>query len=443
MTEDTLLRALPDDGLEPGALERFLDVGGGGDVDWRHGRGWSLVYDSPAWHQDLVYGAVARFAHENALSHAAFPSAARFESSVIAMVTSVISPGVRAYGVFASGSTEATMIAVKAYRDRAAVAAPKIVIPATAHPAFHKAAAYLGLGVVTVAVGDDGRPDVDEVLAALDANTVVVGLSAPCYPYGVVDPIVEIAAGAAARGVGVHVDAAMGGLFLPFLGVTGAQPPHFGIDVPGVTSVAVDLHKYGYSAKGASVLLFAEPELRHAAYHTFIGWPGGAYAASGVLGTRSVAAAAGAFTAMAALGRRGYETLTDNVMQTTRRLQHGLADAAGLTSVGRPPMSVFAATAQHVPIGALAGALQAKGWWIDAQSSPPSIHFTVFPRHAHVVDAFVNDVRVAAVHVTQPGTPSETVLPSSYGVMTRGGAALTEAALFADLDARFDGPGGT
>jgi len=190
MTDDSLLRGLPDDGLEPAAVERFLAAGSGGDVDWRQGRGWSLVYDSPEWHQELVYGAVARFTHENALSHAAFPSAARFESSVIAMVASVISPGTRAYGVFASGGTEATMIAVKAYRDRARVPAPAIVIPVTAHPAFRKAAAYIGLGVVTVEVGDDGRPDVDAVLAVLDANTVAVCLSAPCYPYGVVDPIV-------------------------------------------------------------------------------------------------------------------------------------------------------------------------------------------------------------------------------------------------------------
>jgi glutamate/tyrosine decarboxylase-like PLP-dependent enzyme len=443
VTTDPFIDALPEQGIEPAELERLLAEGAGGDVDWRRGRGWSLVYDSPAWHQELVYGAVARFAHENALSHAAFPSAARFESSVIAMAASVMSPGVRAYGVFASGGTEATMIAVKAYRDRARHEAANIVIPVTAHPAFRKAAAYLGLEVVSVPVGPDGVPAVDELLAAIDEHTVVVGLSAPCYPYGVVDPIVEVAAGAAERGVGVHVDAAMGGLFLPFLDAAGAVPPRFGIDVPGVTSVAVDLHKYGYSAKGASVLLFADPALRHAAYHTYIGWPGGAYAASGVLGTRSVAAAAGAFTAMAALGRRGYEMLTDDVMTTTRRLQSGLADAAGLAPVGHPPMSVFAATSARLPIGALAGVLSAKGWWIDAQSPPPSIHFTVFPRHAAVVDAFVDDVRAAAEHLSEPGTSAESALPSSYGVMVRGNDSLTEEALFADLDARFDGPGET
>jgi sphinganine-1-phosphate aldolase len=444
---DRLPDALPEAGADPAALSALLDESGAGDVDWRHGRGWSLVYDSPPWHQELVETAVAKFAHENALSHAAFPSAARFESSVIAMVASVIAPGVAAFGLFASGGTESTMIAMKAYRDDARVRrpdvdAPNIVVPVTAHPAFHKAAAYLDLQVVTVPVGDDGLPDPGDVVAACGPQTIVVGLSAPCYPYGVVDPIVEIAAAVRDRDIGVHVDAAMGGLFLPFLAAAGAEPPRFGIDVAGVTSLGVDLHKYGYSAKGASVLLFARPELRHAAYHTYLGWPGGAYASPGVLGTRPVSAAAGAFTAMAALGRSGYEALTRDVMETTRRLQRGLADAAGLEPVGAPPMSVFAATSPRADIGALAGAIQQRGWWIDAQSPPPAIHFTVFPRHRMVVDAFLEDVTKVVAELATSGKSTGTAL-ASYGVMVRGGGRLTDDMLASDLDERFDGPGGS
>src|SRR5699024_7918766 len=168
---------------------------------------------------------------------------------------------------------------------------------------------------------------------AVDEDSAAICLSAPCFPYGVVDPIAEIAEQAAGRGVGVHVDAAMGGLFLPFLDAAGTTPPAFGLDVPGVTSVSVDLHKYGYGAKGASVLLFADPELRHASYYVSTGWPGGAYAASGVVGTRSVGAAAGAWTAMRALGRAGYADLVAQVMGTARQIQAGLA-AHGFEVIG-------------------------------------------------------------------------------------------------------------
>ena len=177
----------------------------------------------------------------------------------------------------------------------------------------------------------------------------------------------------------------------------------------------------------------------------YIGWPGGAYAASGVLGTRSVAAAAGAFTAMAAFGRHGYERLTLDVMHTTRRLQQGLHEVAALTPVGTPPMSVFAATGERVPSAGSPPVSRQRGWWIDAQSSPafdPFHRFSrVTPRSSTPFLHDLGDVRRGTRH--RPWHDPESALPSSYGVMVRGGAALTEAALFAVLDERFDGPGGS
>ncbi|HEX5613930.1 MAG TPA: aminotransferase class V-fold PLP-dependent enzyme [Acidimicrobiia bacterium] len=434
---------LPATGIDPDALLALLGDLGRDDVDWRAGRGWSLVYDSPDWHHALVREAAARFADENALSHTAFPSAAHFESRVVGMVASVVAPGTTSHGIFASGGTESTMIALKAYRDRApSTASPaRVVVPVTAHPAFGKAAAYLGLDLVEVAVGDDGLPAVDAVLDAIDDHTVVVGLSAPNYPFGVVDPIAEIAGALRGRGVGVHVDAALGGLFLPFLADAGAAAaPAFGLDVAGVTSVAVDLHKYGYGAKGASVVLFADDDLRHAAYHVSTGWPGGAYASSGVLGTRSVGTAAAAFTAMAALGRAGYVELVRGVLDTTRRLQEGLAERGPLRVIGAPPMSVFAVTSDEIPLGALAHGLQQRGWSIDAQGPPPSIHFIVFPRHAGVVEEFLADLEGALDEARGPGAAPDAPL-LSYGVMVRGGGSVTRRGLWAHLDARFDGTG--
>jgi sphinganine-1-phosphate aldolase len=423
---------LPESGLPPDELRQVLTHCAADDVDWRNGRGWSLVYDSPRWHHDLVREAAARFADENALSHAAFPSAARFEAGVVGMVASVVAPGVPSFGLFASGGTESTMVALKAYRDRSGLRHGRVVVPVTAHPAFGKAASYLGLDLVTVPVAPDGLPDPDAVLAAVDERTVVVGLSAPCYPFGVVDPIAAIAA--RAGGVGVHVDAALGGLFLPFL--DGAPP--FGLDVPGVTSVAVDLHKYGYGAKGASVVLFATPDLRHAAYHVSLGWPGGAYASSGVLGTRPVGAAAAAYTSMVALGREGYRTLVGDVMTTARALKRGLAERGGFHPVGEPPMSVFALASDTVPVPLVAKGLQRRGWWIDAQDGPPSLHFIVFPRHAAVLDEFLHDAAAAVADVDDAALRASGPL-ASYGVMVRGDGPVTHDALRAHLDARVDG----
>lgn len=425
---------LPLHGLDPASIRSTWGDASAADVDWRGGRGWSLVYDSPAWHQDLVDEAAARFAHENALSASAFPSVQKFESESIAMVSSVIAAGTDAFGVFTSGGTESIMVAMKGYRDLPRSASRRtLVMPVTAHPGFWKAADYLGFDVRLVAVGADGLPDVSEILAAVDEGTAAVCLSAPCFPFGVVDPIEEVGAALVGSGVGLHVDAAMGGLFLPFLGAAGVTPPRFGLDVPGVTSVSVDMHKYGYGMKGGSVLLFATPELRHASYFVSTGWPGGAYAASGVVGTRPVGPAAAAWTAMTALGREGYESLVVKVMGTARTLQEGMR-ANGLEIIGEPPMGVFAARSTGPSIPAIAGALGERGWWVDTQDAPPALHVVTFPRHAEIAEEFLGDLEWAVQKASAPGAVEEA--GASYGVMVRGGE-LNDQVLREHLDQRF------
>jgi glutamate/tyrosine decarboxylase-like PLP-dependent enzyme len=406
-------------------------------MPWREGRGWSLVYDAPGGHSDTVLAAAARFAQENALSHSAFPSAGRFEAAVVSMVASVVSPAAPAYGIFTAGGTESIMSAVKAYRDAPGARGSEVLAPDTVHPAFGKAAHFLGLRVRLLPVGPSGAVDPEVVRHATGPDTLLIALSAPNFPFGVLDPIEEVAAGAAERGVPVHVDAALGGLFLPFLGAAGLPAPSFGLDVPGVTSVSVDLHKYGYGAKGASVLLFDAPELRHAAYYVSSGWPGGAYASSGLLGTRSVGAAAGAFASMLALGREGYGRLVREVMATTEALRGGLVDSGAFAVIGAPAMSVFAVTSEQVALPAVVHGLQTRGWRIDAQHVPPAIHFSVFPRHASVVEAFLADAAASVREAERGGVGGDM---SSYGVMVRGGGT-SEDALREHLDRRFDDVG--
>lgn len=426
---------LPATGLAVADVRDALRRAGADDVDWRRGRGWSLVYDSPSWHSALVEEAAQMFAHENALSHSAFPSAARFEAGVIAMVRSVVAPGAPCCGVFTAGGSESILMALKAHRDAPRARGHEVVVPRTGHPAFWKAAQLLGLSTRLVQVDASGVVDPDDVAAAIGRDTLMVGLSAPNFPYGTVDPVADIAPLAAEHGVGLHVDASLGGLFLPFLPDLPAQPMRFGTDVGGVTSVSVDVHKYGYAAKGASVLLFAAEELRHAAYFVSTRWPGGAYAASSVLGTRSVGPAAAAYASMLALGENGYRRLVGDVMASTRRLQRGLQEHA-FQVVGDPAMAVFAAQPDDVPLAGVAAGLARRGWWVDTQAEPPSLHFVVFPRHDAVVDAFLADLTAVLED------PPRTALAQgqrSYGVMIKG-EDLDEEALFAHLDARYDDP---
>ena len=141
-----------------------------------------------------------------------------------------------------------------------------MVLPVTAHAAFHKAAHYFGVEAVMVDVDEEFRARPDAMAAAIDDRTVLVVASAPSYAHGVVDPVTEIAAAAAARGVRCHVDACIGGWVLPYAARLGRPVPAWTFAVDGVTSISVDLHKYAYAPKGTSILLHRTPELRRPQY---------------------------------------------------------------------------------------------------------------------------------------------------------------------------------
>ncbi len=92
--------------------------------------------------------------------------------------------------------------------------------------------------------------------AAITDNTVVIVGSAPSFPHGVIDPIEELSELARARGIGFHTDACLGGFVLPWAEKLGYPVPPFDFRLPGVTSMSADTHKYGYAAKGTSVVLY-------------------------------------------------------------------------------------------------------------------------------------------------------------------------------------------
>ena len=139
-----------------------------------------------------------------------------------------------------------------------------------------------------------------------------------------VDPITELAALAQSRGLLCHVDACLGGFFLPFAKKLGRDIPPFDFEVPGVTSLSADLHKYGYAAKGASVVLYRSRELRRHQFYTYSEWPGGLYASPSMTGTRPGGAIAAAWAVMHYLGEEGYLDHARRILATTDKL-HRLA----------------------------------------------------------------------------------------------------------------------
>lgn len=433
----------PADGLTAAEVREELRARRADDVDWRRGRIWSLVYSTASEHDDVVHEAYQEFSSENLLGPTAFPSLATMEKEVVWMLLDLLGADPeKAGGTMTSGGTEGIILAVKAYRDRARaerpeITAPEIVVPVTAHPAFLKAADLLGVRAVPIPVDHTFRADPAAFADALTDSTILGCASAPCFPYGVVDPIDDLAELAMEHGIGLHIDATIGGFALPFVRELGYKVPGFDFNVPGVTSISADMHKYGYGPKGSSTVLYQDRRLRRYQFAAYTEWPGGILASPTLLGTRPGGAIAGAWSAIRYEGKAGYRRIFASVMEATQRLQKGIAEIPGLHVLGDPPMSVFAVGSDRVDMMAVADQLEKRDWRIDRQRNPDSIHLIVNPPHIPIVDEFLEDLRWATKDAPPAGSGDSGA--TLYGVTSRlkAGADVKNAVLD-QLEGRYD-----
>ena len=389
-----------------------------GDANWKEGKTWSLVYYAGEEVKALLAEAYTMFMTENGLSPLAFPSLRQFEAEVCAIAADLFH-GPTAAGTMTSGGSESLLMAVKTARDFAkatrGIAAPEMVLPITAHPAFEKAAHYFDVKAVHAPVGPDFKVDVAEMAKLITPNTIMLVGSAPAYPHGVVDPIPEIAALAQERGLLCHVDACLGGFLLPFAKKLGVAVPEFDFAVPGVTSLSADLHKYGFAAKGASVVLYRDRALRKHQFFTYANWPGGLYASPSMLGTRPGGAIAAAWAILKFMGEEGYLESARGILATSKALLEGVRAIPELKIFGDPRLSVFAFGSDSVDVYALGDAMEARGWKLDRQQSPPALHLMVTPAHANVTAPFLADLRACTASLAR-GEPAPEGSAAMYGM---------------------------
>jgi sphinganine-1-phosphate aldolase len=392
--------AFPEHGRPVDELVAELAGGRGDDADWRGGRTFSLVYNPADEELERLQRAVAlEYLHENYLNPFAFPSLLRMEQEVVGMAADLFGlPD--AAGKLTSGGTESIFLAVQVAREHArgarGIAEPRLVTAATAHPAFAKAAHYLDVEHVLLPVGADGRLAPDIAAGALDDRAALLVGSAPNYPFGVVDPIPELAALAAERGVLFHVDACLGGWMLPFWARLGEPVPPWDLSVPGVTSLSADVHKYGWSFKGVSVLLHRDPELVRHQYFLYDAWPGGLYGSATTAGTRPAAPIAAAWATITHLGLEGYLRLADQVRAATRVFRTGIEAIPGLHITGDPVMGVMEIASDTHDLAAVGDVMDDRGWHLDRQQG--GLHLMLSPGHLAIADRFLADLADAVGH---------------------------------------------
>ncbi len=386
---------------------------GADDVPTKGGRTLAYVYDSGLADVDeLAREALGAYCDSNGLDPTAFPSLMRMENELVGIAADLLDAPPSVVGTVTSGGTESCLLAVQAARDaRPEVAGPRMVVPDTVHAAFRKAAHYFGVELVVVPVGEDFRADPVAMTAAVDqapGDTVLVVCSAPSYAHGVVDPVTEVAAAAAERGVRCHVDACIGGWVLPFAARLGREVRPWTFEVEGVTSISVDLHKYAYTPKGASLLLHRAPALRRSQYFASADWPGYTMLNSTMQSTRSGGPLAAAWAVVNAIGPQGYDDLVRRTLDGVDVLVAGVEGIDGLRLVAPPDSTLVALeTDGSCDVFTLADELAAHGWYVQPQMGfagrPPTLHLTLCAATAPGVPELLGSLEDAVLRAREAG----------------------------------------
>ena len=404
----------PQEGAAPADILDSLNARKSGDVPWSEGRVFAYIYDAGEEAKQLLMDAFNLYFMENGLDPTSFPSCMELEKDVIGMAVDLVNGGDDATGTFTSGGTESILLSLKTTRDyyrdvRPDITEPEILMPTTAHPAFHKACQYFDLKAVTVEVDDDFCAIHEKMEAAITPNTILLVGSAPSYAHGAIDPIRALGEVALRHELRFHVDCCVGGMYLPFAKELGYDIPDFDMSVPGVTQLSMDFHKWGYAAKGASCILYKDRAIRRYQIFSYANWTGYAVINPGVTSTKGGGPIAACWAILRHLGRDGYLRLVDASQAASRKIVDAVAEIDGLEVMGKAQINMLALRATDFDIFPLSDEMKDRGWFIQPQfgfaNSSENMHLSVGYHNAHQVDAFVRDLRevTAKVRAEQQG----------------------------------------
>uniref|UniRef100_A0A3B4E1Q3 sphinganine-1-phosphate aldolase n=2 Tax=Pygocentrus nattereri TaxID=42514 RepID=A0A3B4E1Q3_PYGNA len=366
-----------------------------------------------------VYG---EFAWSNPLHPDIFPGVRKMEAEVVRMTCSLFNGGPDSCGTVTSGGTESILMACKAYRDLAyerGIKYPEIIAPVSVHAAFDKAANYFGMKLIHVPLDKKTmKADVKAMKRAISKNTAMLVCSAPQFPHGIIDPIVEVGKLAEKYNIPFHVDACLGGFLIVFMEKAGFKLEPFDFRIKSVTSISADTHKYGYAPKGSSVVLYRDKKYRHYQYFVAPDWQGGIYASPSMAGSRPGGIIAACWATMMHMGENGYVDATRKVVQTARTIAAGIRKIEGVFVFGNPEVSVVAIGSNVFDIFRLSNALTSKSWNLNTLQFPSSIHICVTMLHTKpgVAEHFINDVKEEVAIIMKNPQEKTTGMGAIYGM---------------------------
>jgi sphinganine-1-phosphate aldolase len=404
---------LPTEGKTRADVMASLERSMAGDLAWDEGRTFSLVYGVGAEHLRLLQEAYSLFMATNGLGAGRiFKSLSTLEGELVSMSAELLG-GADCPGNVTSGGSESIILGVRAAQERARaerpqITRPELVLPASAHPAFDKAAHIFGIRNVRTPITKDYVADVQAMADAVNENTIGLVASAPNYPFGTIDPVTAIAEIARRHALHLHVDACVGGFALPFLRKLGQPIPPFDFGVPEVSTISADLHKYGFAARGTSLILYRDQTLQRRVGFKLDDWSGGPYRTPTMAGSRPGGMIAAAWAVFQHYGEAGFLELNRTMLDTSQRLRRGIEAIPGFHVLGDPAMYVWGFASDAIDVMAVADAMAERRWYLGRQlTTPPSLHVVLTPIHAPVVDGFLRDLREVAESIARSGRSGE------------------------------------
>ena len=404
---------LPTEGKTRADVMASLERSMAGDLAWDEGRTFSLVYGAGPEHLRLLQEAYSLFMATNGLGAGRiFKSLSTLEGELVSMSADLLG-GPDCPGNVTSGGSESIILGVRAAQERARaerprVTRPEVVLPASAHPAFDKAAHVFGIRNVRTPITKDYVADLQAMADAVNENTIGLVASAPNYPFGTIDPVTAIAEIARRHALHLHVDACVGGFALPFLRKLGQPIPPFDFGVPEVSTISADLHKYGFAARGTSLILYRDQTLQRRVGFKLDDWSGGPYRTPTMAGSRPGGMIAAAWAVFQHYGEAGFLELNRTMLDTSQRLRRGIEAIPGFHVLGDPAMYVWGFASDAIDVMAVADAMAERRWYLGRQlTTPPSLHVVLTPIHAPVVDDFLRDLREVAESIARSGRSGE------------------------------------
>jgi glutamate/tyrosine decarboxylase-like PLP-dependent enzyme len=380
-------------------IEADLDSCRRGDTHWTSEKNFSASYFAGDDVFHVAREAFVKHIGDNVTHrHGLHPSVVRYERDTSEFVQTLLNAPDGARATITTGGSESLLLAMKVARDRARalrpqITAPEIVLTHTTYPVFNKAAHALGLKVVQVSRSKNYRADPKDIEAAITGQTVMMVGGAPPFPYGLVDPLPEMSKLAEAHDIWLHTDCCIGGFVLPFAEALGRPVPQFDFQLPGVRSVSIDFHKYGYAMRGCSALILRDGA--DGQYQQFSAdvWPAGAYLSDTMSGSRNAGPVASAWAVMNYLGLDGYRERMAATLEATDRLVDAINAIDGLAVHGRPEGVHFSFGSDEIDMIAVGDELMERGWMMNLQTEPESLLLMLSTQHgAAVVDRYTSDL---------------------------------------------------